>query len=211
MPSSLERARLPVPPAVHPLELRSGGVADRGDHPGQALAQLVERARLHRPDRGASDRPAGDVVADAGDVALVRHRADEPGSRPLGDLRGEAAARAPECGSASASGPMRATRPRAGHQLGSMSIATRIGAEPRPAADSIRSRCAGSSTISAGWVSGRSAASSGQLGERPAVRGRIADEDVLVAPARQMERLGKGEAQDPAEALVEAEDRARAR
>ena len=40
-----------------------------------------------------------------------------------------------------------------------------------------------------------------QLGERLAIGGRVADEDVLVALAGEVERLGQGEAQDSAEAV----------
>ena len=40
-----------------------------------------------------------------------------------------------------------------------------------------------------------------QLGERLAIGRRVADEDVLVALAGEVERLGQGEAQDSAEAV----------
>ncbi len=91
MPSVLRAREAAGPARVHPLELRVRRVADRRDHAGQALAKLVERARLHRADRGASKRLARDVVADPRDVPLVRHRADQPRARALGDLGREAA------------------------------------------------------------------------------------------------------------------------
>ena len=98
-------------------------------------------------------------------------------------------------------GPMRATRPCAGHQLGSMSIATRIGADaaPRRRLDQVEVRglVDDQRRVRVGPLRGEQR----QLGKRLAISGRVADEDVLVTLAGEVERLGQREAQDPAKAV----------
>ena len=103
-------------------------------------------------------------------------------------------------------GPIFASRPPAGHQLGSMSIATRIVAPTPAAAASIRSSCAGSSTISAGCESGRFAACAARSSSASRSVVGIADEDVVEALVGQEQGLRQGEAEDPSEPVVERED-----
>ena len=80
----------------------------------------------------------------------------------------------------------------------------RRGAAPRGGLDQVEVRrlVDDQRRVSVGTLGGEQR----QLGERLAIGRRVADEDVLVALAREVERLGQGEAQDPAEAVVEAED-----
>ena len=92
---------------------------------------------------------------------------------------------------------MRATRPCAGHQLGSMSIATRIGAGAAPGGGldqvEVRRLVDDERRVGVGTL-GREQR---QLGKRLAIGRRVADEDVLVTLAGEVERLGQGEHRIP--------------
>ena len=65
----------PGPAAVHELERRQ--LANRVDDPRQAAVDVALRGGLHAADQGAAQGAARDPVADAGDVSLVGHHADQ--------------------------------------------------------------------------------------------------------------------------------------
>ena len=145
----------------------------------QAAADVALRGRLHRADRGASQRPAGDPVADAGDLALVGHQPGEAGAGPRLDLLGHPRAPGRRRGSASASGRSAPSGRRAATSRRRGRGRRGPARGPPPIAPSIRSRWGRSSTISTGARPGSSAASRATSAIAAAVGRRVGDDDVV--------------------------------
>ena len=108
-------------------------------------------------------------------------------------------------------GPIRISFPPSGHQPTSRSRQTASSVGPPPIADSIRSRCAGLSTIGTGALAPLAGRQLDQLRERGSVGRGVGDDDVLESLADEVQGLGQGEGEDAPESRVEVEDAAQDR
>ena len=77
------RLQAACPAAVH--EFQAGQRLDQADRLGPAPVELRDRTALDQPDQLSPDRMAGRRVAQAGDLPLVTHHADQAEARAAGD------------------------------------------------------------------------------------------------------------------------------
>ena len=194
---------LPVPPAL----TNSSGPASastRGDELGAPSTQFAARYGLHHADRRASQRPPRRAVADAGDLAFVRHHPDQPECRSAADLARERGGgsrivqrRAPRADAdPSAEQPQpcvgvdadldRRMRPCAGG-LDQVEVGDRVDHHRQP----------GCWRRPAGLADDERPRPARDLRERAAVDVRVADDEVVEAVSLEPQRLGDCQHEQP--------------
>ena len=193
--------------AVHELEL--GHLRHRRHDLGPALAHVLQRGGLHLADRQVLDRLAGDVVADAGDLALVGHQPDQLDPLAAVDL-------ARERRRLLARADRRALRPDLHDAAERPPRGVDVHRDPDRRDERARGRLDHVEVLGAvhhhdrGLV-GVLGGQPGEPGQAPGVGGRVGEHQVALALLPEPERLGQREGQESLEAAVQVEQPAQER
>ena len=188
-----------------PLTIPSSANSEiRGDDRSPPLGELGGRAPLHEPDRPAAQAPARRLVADPGDLALVGHQRGEVELRAPVDLlrKGDRLLDGVDRG---------ALRPRLDPAAEGPPARVDVDADPdrsRPGAENRLDRVEVLDAVDHHdrRLAGVGGGAQRQLAEGAGVRGRVGEQQVLVAVLGEPERLRQGEGHQPGEALVGGED-----
>ena len=188
------RLQAPAPTAVDERQRRDG--AHGGDDRRAALGDLRDRRALHRAQPGAHQRVRR-PVADAGDVALVAHHAGELEARPRDD-------RAGECRRVVRRPQRRALRSDPHPPASELEARVEVQADAHRARPARRRRGGIDQVQVVGAVDHqhrrRRDVERAELCQRRALRGRVAEQQVVEPVLVQPQRLAQRERHEPEEA-----------